>query len=245
MNKIVCLSISLLIASCVRHSDAPVTEVDVLRNQKPTFQYAASGDTLYSIAFLENIDYQLLAKWNNLSEPYILTLGQRVELVEPQGFLGQAEYTNDSNINTSTPNFELVTINDDSSTEEAVNEVITEFNGQWKWPTSLDGNNYKLAKNNALDLFGSIGSPVNAAATGTVVYAGNALKGYGNLVIIKHNDEYLSAYAYNQKIIVKENDFVNQGQKIAELGSNDENISLLRFEIRKNGKSVNPLNYLE
>ena len=85
---------------------------------------------------------------------------------------------------------------------------------------------------------------VVAAAQGTVVYAGNALRGYGNLIILKHNDDYLSAYAHNSKLLVKEKQDVKAGQKIAEIGSSDSDVTALRFEIRYRGQAVNPEKYL-
>lgn len=91
---------------------------------------------------------------------------------------------------------------------------------------------------------GKLGQPVIAAAGGKVVYSGNGLNGYGNLVIVKHNDTYLSAYAHNRKLLVKEGDMVESGQQIAEIGMINQSTALLHFEIRKQGKPVDPLKYL-
>lgn len=117
---------------------------------------------------------------------------------------------------------------------------------EWRWPLngSVSRNYAPAAGNKGLDFTGVLGMPVLAAAPGKVVYSGNALKGYGELIIIKHDDTYLSAYAYNRRRLVKEGDVVTGGQPIAELGLGPQNKPLLHFEIRANGKPVNPLDYL-
>ena len=117
----------------------------------------------------------------------------------------------------------------------------------WRWPT--DGkiiDNFSAAEggNKGVDIAGSRGQPVVATASGRVVYAGNALRGYGNLIIIKHNDDYLSAYAHNDSMLVREQQEVKAGQKIATMGSTGTSSVRLHFEIRYKGKSVNPLRYL-
>jgi len=100
------------------------------------------------------------------------------------------------------------------------------------------------SKNKGIDISGKLGDPVLAAADGKIVYSGSGLRGYGNLLIIKHNNTYLSAYAHNQTILVKEDQSVKQGQKIAEVGSSDADQPVLHFEIRKYGKPVDPLKWL-
>jgi lipoprotein NlpD len=99
-------------------------------------------------------------------------------------------------------------------------------------------------KNKGVDIAGRAGDPVLAAADGRVVYAGSGLRGYGNLVILKHNNTYLTAYAHNQSLLVKEDQAVKQGQKIAEMGSTDADRVKLHFEIRRQGKPVDPARYL-
>jgi lipoprotein NlpD len=107
-------------------------------------------------------------------------------------------------------------------------------------PTGSDGK----VRNRGIDIAGTPGTPILAAAGGKVVYAGSALRGLGNMVIIKHNDEYLTAYAHNRVILVREGDAVTKGQKIAELGSSDADRPKLHFELRKQGTPVDPLKYL-
>lgn len=129
-----------------------------------------------------------------------------------------------------------------TSTVAPVNSSI-----KWQWPTEgrvISGYSTSEAGNKGLDIAGTKGQPVKAAAAGKVVYAGNALQGYGNLIIIKHNDDFLSAYAHNDKIKVKEQQNVKAGQTIATLGSTGTNSNKLHFEIRYHGKSVDPARYL-
>lgn len=118
---------------------------------------------------------------------------------------------------------------------------------KWVWPTSgrvIAGFSNKGNGNKGIDIAGKTGTSIVSAGDGKVVYYGNALRGYGNLVIIKHNDDYLSAYAHNSRVLVKEQDFVKAGQKIAEMGNTDSPNVKLHFEVRYRGKSVNPMKYL-
>jgi lipoprotein NlpD len=117
----------------------------------------------------------------------------------------------------------------------------------WSWPAP--GNTTVIAgfdepRNKGLDIAGKLGDPVLASADGRVVYAGAGLRGYGNLIILKHNNTYLTAYAHNQTLLVKEDQTVRKGQKIAEMGSSDTDRVKLHFEIRRQGKPVDPAKYL-
>ncbi|MDE2454773.1 MAG: peptidoglycan DD-metalloendopeptidase family protein, partial [Burkholderiales bacterium] len=115
----------------------------------------------------------------------------------------------------------------------------------WGWPSSDPvAAGFDDARNKGLEFSGKAGDPVLAAADGRVVYAGSGLRGYGNLVIIKHNGTYLSAYAHNQTLLVKEDQVVRRGQKIAEMGSSDSDRVQLHFEIRRGGKPVDPAQLL-
>ncbi|CPR17464.1 Lipoprotein NlpD [Brenneria goodwinii] len=119
--------------------------------------------------------------------------------------------------------------------------------GSWRWPTEgkvIDSFSDSEGGNKGIDIAGSRGQSVVATASGRVVYAGNALRGYGNLIIIKHNDDYLSAYAHNESMLVREQQEVTAGQKIATMGSTGTSSVRLHFEIRYKGKSVNPLRFL-
>ena len=117
----------------------------------------------------------------------------------------------------------------------------------WQWPARgkiLQSFSSSSGKNKGIDIAGKLGETVKAAASGSVVYAGSGLLGYGRLVIIKHNEQFLSAYAHNRVLTVKEGDKVKGGQKIAEIGSSGTTSTKLHFEIRSNGKPVDPVRYL-
>ena len=118
---------------------------------------------------------------------------------------------------------------------------------RWSWPAKgrlLSTFSHNDAGRKGVDISGRLGQPVQAAAAGKVVYSGNGLRGYGNLIIVKHNEEFFSAYAHNKKNLVKENQIVKARQKIADMGKSGTNKVKLHFEIRRDGKPVNPLSYL-
>ncbi|WP_417446776.1 peptidoglycan DD-metalloendopeptidase family protein [Kangiella sp.] len=117
----------------------------------------------------------------------------------------------------------------------------------WMWPTMgqiLQGFSGASKSSKGIDIAGNLGDPVRASAAGRVVYAGRGLRGYGNLVIVKHNNDFISAYAHNRILLVKENEIIKAGQKIAEVGNTDSEVPKLHFEIRFKGKPVDPMRYL-
>lgn len=222
-----------------------------------------NGDTLFAIAFYSGNDYQYLSKINNIPAPYTITKGQLIKLksnmnigntdqnlVPAQGerklnkiqvdrTKQQAYGVNKTEIHRKNQNKKRLTSNNSDNTELR--------NTAWIWPaigTHTIATVGSDGSKRGLDIKGPLGAEIRASADGKVVYAGNALKGYGNLVIIKHNDEYLSAYAHNQSILVTEQMYVKQGQKIATMGSSGASDVMLHFEIRKKGKSVDPFQYL-
>ena len=141
-----------------------------------------------------------------------------------------------------------VTVPTASTTEPTVSSTSTSTPiSTWRWPTEgkvIETFGASEGGNKGIDIAGSKGQAIIATADGRVVYAGNALRGYGNLIIIKHNDDYLSAYAHNDTMLVREQQEVKAGQKIATMGSTGTSSTRLHFEIRYKGKSVNPLRYL-
>ncbi|MCW8922465.1 MAG: peptidoglycan DD-metalloendopeptidase family protein [Gammaproteobacteria bacterium] len=201
-----------------------VTEVEVRR-----------GDTLFSLAKENNLSVARLAAINGLKKPYVINPGQILRLKgKPAASPVSSRVTN------TTPSTRPL-ISTNTSPEETNHSV------RWQWP--VKGKliaRFNKWKNNAkgIDIAGSEGKPVSAASAGKVVYSGNGLISYGNLVIIKHSRSYLSAYAHNKKLLVKEGEMVKAGQKIAELGKTGVDKPKLHFEIRKNGKPVDPLKYL-
>jgi len=135
-----------------------------------------------------------------------------------------------------------------NSTNEEPTELNTAARAQggikWIWPTEGRVSSHFSKSTKGMDISGKTGQPVLASAAGKVVYSGTGLRGYGKLIIIKHNNAYLSAYAHNNKLLVKEGQTVSRGQIIAEMGKTDSKLVRLHFEIRKNGKPVDPLKYL-
>lgn len=149
---------------------------------------------------------------------------------------------------TQKPTTQPVVSNKPAPKKPVVVNTPNNTNLKWLWPTQGKIRTTFLASNPArkgISIGGKEGQDVKAAEAGVVVYSGNGLLGYGELVIIKHNDTYLSAYGHNQRIKVKEGQTVSRGQVIAALGSSGTNVDNLHFEIRKNGKPVNPLNYVK
>lgn len=192
------------------------------------------GDTLYSLAKENELPAWKLARINSLKKPYIIYPGQELRL---QGQVAgtpsiPSQPRTSSEIKTSS---EVWSVEDGNSTVS------------WQWPVKgkvISQFNNKKSNAKGINISGEEGIDVNAAAPGKVVYSGNGLISYGNLVIIKHSRSYLSAYAHNKKLLVKEGQLVKIGQKIAELGKTGADKPHLHFEIRKNGKPVNPLLYL-
>lgn len=260
---------------------------------RPEFHIVKKGDTLYSIALDYGQDYRELAAWNNLEDPALIRLGQRLrlfpsdsvgELAQPQAVPLPAEipptpvavplktepkarklpYSEQAlaqlKAPTPKPASPLATTpvpppTTAQTTKPAVRAPATpapkdsgnaEVRLVWEWPTQGrliygfgEGTNPK-----GVGIEGRSGQPVLASAPGKVVYSGNGLRGYGRLIIIKHNTSYLSVYAHNSQILVKEGQAVAKGQKIAEMGSSDSDRVALHFEIRRLGKPIDPLQYL-
>lgn len=202
-------------------------------------------DTLYSIAWRYGLDVRQLAAWNGLSKPYRVQTGQRLLLQAP---LNQAPSSASAPV---TPPKKIMTAKSTAAPpvlpEKLTQTSKTVANIQWKWPASgrvLQKYRPKSLDRRGIDIEGQFRQPVVAAAAGKVVYSGNALQGFGHLIIIKHNDSFLSAYAHNHKRLVQEGQSIKVGQKIAEMGKNPEGKIGLHFQIRKNGKPTNPENYL-
>lgn len=204
------------------------------------------GDTLYSIAWQYGQDHKTLAEWNGIDAPFTLSIGQRISLKKPANQPGRKQY--EKGVTTQAKRAQKPRQKTASKHRPAQHKAYAgTAKVTWKWPVngkviqkfSADQHGKK-----GVDIDGRMGQPVNAASTGRVVYSGSGLIGYGKLIIVKHNDRYLSAYAHNNKIFVKEGDEVKQGQRIAEMGKSGTDRVMLHFEIRRDGKPVNPLHYL-
>lgn len=220
---------------------------------KSGFHIVNKGDTLYSIAWRYNFDYKEVAKWNQVNAPYTIYPGQVLRLkpvLKKKGApLKQIDNTPSKTAQKPAVVKKAPKLVQKKSTTAAKKtttaKVLPKGPVKWSWPTTG-----KIAKTNSptakkgLNILGRAGQRINAAGAGEVVYSGGGLIGYGKLIIIKHNETYLSAYAYNSKLLVKEGDFVKAGQVISEMGQDHTGRTVLHFEIRKNGKPTNPVNYL-
>jgi len=214
------------------------------QKHRPTEITVRRGDTLYSLSQDNDISVARLAAINGLKEPYVINPGQVLTLVG-QPVVKPVEIP----VRASTQNTVRQVPTQQQARQQAVNTeesiVETDRTVSWQWPA--EGKLLaRFNKNDAkgIDIAGGEGQSVRAASSGKVVYSGNGLISYGNLIIIKHSRSYLSAYAHNKKLLVKEGETVKAGQKIAELGKTGVENPKLHFEIRKNGKPVDPLRYL-
>ncbi|QGZ62873.1 peptidoglycan DD-metalloendopeptidase family protein [Paraburkholderia acidisoli] len=205
----------------------------------PGFYRVERGDTVYKIARSNRQSVQSIVRWNNLSNPDAIEVGQ-VLRVEPPPGTATARTSVAPRTGVTTPR-----LIPDASDSAAVSTPTNAPAISLVWPTSgqvvrtFDGRNSK-----GIDIANAAGTPIVAAAPGTVVYAGNGLRGYGNLLIIKHSGGYLTAYAHNQTLFVKEGQTVEQGQKIADMGNSDNDRVMLHFELRYQGRSIDPARQL-
>lgn len=253
--RVVAALLLLALSACNSSSHlAPIEQLDQPPAIKLTHHTVSRNDTLYSIAWRYGIDTRTLASLNNLPPPYTIHVGQKINLASDD-----ASGSTYSSVAASSPDVEVIAVPDDANTVTEVvkpsMEPVVKQNpvaaisssGRWMWPTKgriISGFSSTDPLRKGIDLAGQLGEPVIAADSGSVVYAGSGLAGYGELVIIKHNEQFLSAYGHNSKLLIKEGDAVKAGQRIAEVGSSGTDSNKLHFEIRKDGKPVDPLAYL-
>jgi lipoprotein NlpD len=196
------------------------------------------GDTLYSISWRYGLDYHDLARWNGLKPPYPVRNGQQLRIVPPG-------HTRETTVaKRSPPEAPIVSM---PSRSRAPRDSAMPSNIKWRWPVQgslLQTFSETDFNRKGIDIGGKLGEPVRAAAAGEVVYAGSGLLNYGKLIILKHDDNYLSAYAYNQALHVREGDSVAAGQQIADMGGKASGDAVLHFEIRYGGRPINPLKFL-
>ncbi len=227
------------------------------QKQVSGFHVVKKGETLYSIAWRYNKDFKEVASWNRIKSPYTIFPNQVIRLKplpNQKVATKKAEPLQTQTIKTpvsqqpsaatqkTTPKKPVTT---SEKTKLAKKPALPAGQVKWSWPTLG-----KIVKSNSptskkgIDISGKPGQTIKAAAEGDVVYSGSGLFGYGKLIIIKHNETYLSAYAYNSKLLVKEGDRVKSGQTISYMGQDHSGRTVLHFEIRKNGKPINPTRYL-
>jgi len=231
---------------------------------KPGFYTVKPGDTLIRIGLDNGQNWKDLMRWNNLSNPNLIEVGQAIRIVPPGVDPATATSRPVTTARVETRSLETkpgsATVPQSgaasapaASASGASSAPVREAAGpregdddiNWAWPaTTPVSTPFDDARSKGLVFRGKPGDPVYAAADGRVVYAGSGLRGYGNLVILKHNTTYLTAYAHNQTLLVKDDQQVKRGQKIAEMGSTDADGVQLHFEIRKQGKPIDPARLL-
>lgn len=231
---------------------APVIDANPIPTHRIKTHHVAPGETLYSIALRYDLDYKKFSEINGLGSSYRISPGQILSL-DTSGYAAstkaptKASRTVPARPPGKSPSAAVVTKK--QSAVKASPPVVARPSSKvaWSWPVkgevleTFQGNG---GLNKGIDIRGKLGEPVLAAADGEVVYSGSGLRGYGKLVIVKHNDQFLSAYAHNRVLVVAEGDKVKVGQKIAEVGFSGTNTAKLHFEIRLDGKPVDPLGYL-
>ena len=258
--------ICLLTACTSRPVNAPVGDRSERPLRNPDYHLVRQGDTLYSVAFLYGYTVEELAAWNRLPAPHTLYKGQRLRLSPPprRPSVKTTAPTSKSRkpptkVSRPKPRNSTEVISKASSrvTHPAISSVPRPSRPQtpppsnvsvrWSWPASgrvIRRYDSKSPGKKGLAIGGKQGQSVRAAAAGKVVYSGSGLSGYGRLIIIKHNKDFLSAYAHNRKLIAREGQWVKKGELIAQMGSSGTDRTQLHFEIRKQGRPVDPLRYL-
>jgi lipoprotein NlpD len=229
----------------------PVASAPAQEPVPPGFYRVKRGDTLIRIALDNGQSYRDIAAWNNITDPNLIEVDQVLRVKPPPSSarvvtkpiepIKPVDSKASTDKKVAAKKVEEKEVASAEPKADAVDPPI-----KLSWPAKgkvVD--EFNEAKNKGIDIAGKMGEPIQAAADGKVVYAGNSLRGYGNLVIIKHDNTYLTAYAHNRTLVVKEGENVRKGQRIAEMGDSDANMVKLHFEVRMNGKPVNPMQYLQ
>ena len=250
----------VLLSGCGGHTGlAPVTKHarSSTTSRNATIHKVRRGETLYSIAFQHGKDFRKLARLNGIRKPYTIFVGQKIRLKSPKKrHVSHAKSTKKAQVrkktykSTQTKPSKKLKKNKKSKkriSKKSSNQGYVKGRIHWRWPAKgliISKFSRRSATRKGLDIAGRLGQAVNATAAGKIVYSGSGLRGYGRLIIVQHNERFLSAYAHNRKLLVKEGQQVKQGQRIAEMGRSGTDRVKLHFEIRSDGNPVDPLRYL-
>lgn len=261
MRRQVWLLLCCLLPACSSGPvHAPVGDRSRQLVHVPASHTVEQGDTLYSVAFLYGKTVDELAAWNGIRKPYTIYRGQKIRLTAPSrkpalvvhkpgpskpkiSASSRPKPARSTNVQPSQPK----TTTSRSRKPATSAPVSGKGPPTWTWPANgllIRRFDVRSMGKKGINIAGKPGSPVRAAAAGKVVYAGSGLSGYGRLIIIKHNRDFLSAYAHNRKLIAREGQWVKKGELIARMGSSATDRTELHFEIRKKGQPVDPLRYL-
>lgn len=222
---------SALLAACGSSSKAPITSAGGSGATSSAGTYVVQrGDTLYSIAQRHGTTVANLSSLNRISNPSQLEVGQRLTVSGGTAARSSASTATASRASAASSS---------QPTRAADAAAIS-----WEWPVRGKVITQFSNTTRGIDIAGTVGTPINSAADGTVSYVGNGLRGLGNLVLVTHSNGFITAYAHNSRITVQTNERVKKGQKIAELGDTDATSPRLHFQVRRNGTPVNPLSYL-
>ena len=226
----------------------PTKAASMAEPNKPGYYTVKPGDTLIRIGLDHGQNWRDIIRWNNIENPNVIEVGQVLKITPPAADpnqevaiakpvqLGTVSNTTEEKKNT--PAVEQPSVN-------SVRNEGSDDSFQLIWPAQGPvSSSFDDSKNKGIDISGKAGDPVLAAADGKVVYSGAGLRGYGNLIIVKHSNTYLTAYAHNQTLLAREDQSVKKGQKIAEMGNSDSEQVKLHFELRRMGKPVDPVKYL-
>jgi len=232
----------------VSPSEPPKVASIAENTNKPGYYTVKPGDTLIRIGLDHGQNWRDIIRWNNIENPNVIDVGQVLKIAPPAADpsqevaiskpvqLGTVSNTTEEKKNT--PAVEQPSVN--SVRNEGSDDAF-----QLIWPAQGPvSSSFDDSKNKGIDISGKAGDPVLAAADGKVVYSGAGLRGYGNLIIVKHSNTYLTAYAHNQTLLAREDQSVKKGQKIAEMGNSDSEQVKLHFELRRLGKPVDPVKFL-
>ena len=238
------LLLAVLLAACAEITNAPV--INKAPHRKiPAVTVVQPGDSIYTISWRYGLDFIDIAKWNGLAKPYDLQDGQQLRLRPGAATAGPVPGTPPTAEDTAS--IQTVGTVQPAPTPAPEGSLPKSPPASWHWPArgELIARYSRDQGVNGIRIAGAPGDPVIATAAGEVVYVGEGLRGYGKLIILKHSDTYLSAYAHNRRILVAEGDRIGAGQQIAEMGDSGADRTMLHFEIRVNGKPQDPLKYLK
>ena len=253
-----CVGLAVL-ASCTSTTSVPVSR----REARAAVHVVQRGETLYKIAWQHRVDQQELANWNGIRDPDELRVGQRLRLVPPRGYVAAAPAPTSrpppeparqstppraTQPRPSTSSAPAPSAGSSSASRPTARAPAPATALRWSWPTdgrivTRFGADDGIAS--GIGIAGREGQPVRAAAGGTVVYAGGGLIGYGQLVIIKHDETFLSAYGYNSELLVTQGQAIARGATIALMGQGPGRQARLHFEVRRNGTPVDPLLFFQ